>query len=172
MGYTKNQAAIQKVEKFLTLMVETDENLEWETADPSKLAYYIREGISVSGLVFSNEPDNDRLKDFSKLKAKFILKVKGNKVIASLRSEIPLAVYSVKRLKSVHLPNIINLVGIIGAIATYIVKENKEQITLPNASLNKDEFEKLEKYLVSKDLNIKVNGNEIVISKETKDVEV
>ncbi|KKK94056.1 hypothetical protein LCGC14_2686690 [marine sediment metagenome] len=106
MGYSKIETSIKKVERFLTLMVDANENLEWETTDPNKLAYYIREGIYTSGILYRNKPEDERLKEFSTLKSKFIIKIKGNRVIASLRSEVPLAVMSVKKMKSVYLPNI------------------------------------------------------------------
>ncbi len=164
MGYTKNPTAIDKVEKFLSLMVGADENLEWETTDPSKLAYYIREGISASCVLYGKQPEDERLREFSSLKSKFIIRIKGSHVIATLRNDIPAAIGSVKKLKSVYLPNISTLTEVVGAIAKYIVEEEKEQITIPNSSLNEDEFRKLEAYLKSKELKIEVDGNELVIS--------
>lgn len=165
MGYSKNPTAIEKVQRFLSLMVEADEDLEWETNDAGKLAYYIREGINASGTAYKNEPENEKLKEFSILKSKFIIKVKGNHVIAALRNEIPLAVMSVKKLKSVYLPNVTTLTEVVGAIAKYIVDERKEQITVPNPDLNEIEFGKLETYLGNKGLKVEVNGNGLVISR-------
>ena len=165
MGYSKKESSIRKVERFLTLMVDTDDNLEWETTDPDKLAYYIREGIHTSGVLYRKEPANERLRNFSMLKSKFVIKIKGNHVIAALRSEIPLAVLSVKKMKSVYLPNIMSLTEIVGAVANYIIEENKEQIPMPNTSLNDREFEQLQAYLESKELEIEVNGDEFVINK-------
>ena len=169
MGYSKNPTAIEKVDSFLSLMVTSDENLDWETTDPDKLAYYIREGINASRILYRDEPENDKLKDFSSLSSKYIIKIKGGSVIAALRNEIPLAVMSVKKLKSVYLPNITTLTEIVGAIAKYIVEEEKERITIPNASLNDGEFEKLESYLTNKKLDIEVKGNEFVISRNEKE---
>jgi len=165
MGYTKNPDAIVKVEKFLSMMVEADENLEWETTDPGKLAYYIREGISASCWLYKNDHENEKAREFSNLKSKFIIKVKGNHVIAVLRNEIPLAVMSVKKLKSVYLPSITTLTEIVGAISKYIIEEEKEQITIPSSDLSEIEFNKLEAYLKSKELEIEVNENELVIAK-------
>ncbi len=168
MGYSKNPTAIDKVEKFLSMMVKENENLEWETTSPDRLAYYIREGISAAGFLYRKEPENEKLGEFSRLNAKFIIKIKGNHVIASLRNEVPIAVMSVKKLKSVYLPNITTLTEVVGAIAKYIVEERKEQITIPNSNLSEDEFGKLEAYLKSKELKIEVDGNELVIGKENK----
>ena len=166
MGYSNKQSAIIKVEKFLTLMVEaTDESLEWQTVDPGKLSYYIREGIAAACFLYQNEPNNNRLLTFAKLKSKFIIKVKVGRVIAALRSEIPLPIMSVKKMKSIYLPNIVSLTQIIGAIAMYMVTEEKEQITIPNSSLSKDEFDKLLTYLKSKNIEVEVNENELVISR-------
>ncbi|KKM91107.1 hypothetical protein LCGC14_1231810 [marine sediment metagenome] len=164
MGYSKNPAVIEKVERFLTLMVNADESLEWETTEPSKLAYYLREGISAALAAYKSDAGNETLRDFSILKSKYIIKVKGSSVIAAMRNEIPLAVMSVKRMKSVYLPNITTLTEIVGAVAKYIVEEGKEQITIPNSGLNEVEFGKLESYLKSKELKIEENGNELVIT--------
>jgi hypothetical protein len=168
MGYSKNPTVIEKVEKFLALMVKANENLEWETPNPDRLAYYIREGISASGAVYRNEPENEKLKEFSVLNAKFIIRIKGNYVIAALRNETPFAVMGVKHLKSVYLPNVTTLTEIVGAVAKYIIEENKEQIRIPNSDLLEEEFRKLEAYLKSKKLKIEVSGSELTISKEAK----
>jgi len=168
MGYTKNPNAIDKVEKFLSMMVSANENLEWETTDPNKLAYYLREGISASGTLHRNNND-ERLKNFSELKSKFIIRVKENKVIAQLRTEIPLAIMSVKKLKSVYLPNISTLTEVVGAVAEYIVGEDKEQITIPNSDLSEVEFDKLAMYLKPKGLKIEINGSELIISGRVKE---
>jgi hypothetical protein len=165
MGYSKNPSSIEKVEKFLTLMVNANESLEWETPNPDKLAYYIREGIFASGALYKREPESDRLKEFSDLKSKFIIKIKGSLVLAELRSETPLAVMGVKRLRSVYLPNVATLTEIVGAVAKCIIEESKEQIRIPNSDILEGEFRKLEAYLKSKKLEIEVSGNELVISK-------
>lgn len=165
MGYTKNPNAINKVEKFLIMMVNANENLEWETTDPSKLAYYLREGISASGTLNGKLiSEDEQLKNFSELKSKFIIKVKANKVIAQLRTESPSAVMSVKKLRSVYLPNVSTLTEVVGAVAKYMVEEGKEQITIPSSDLSEDEFDKVALYLQPKGLKIEINGTELVIS--------
>ena len=165
MGYSKNPTAIDKVEKFLTLMVNADESLEWETPSPDRLAYYIREGIFASKAMCRGESESDKLKAFASLKSKFVLKIKVGSVLAELRNEVPFAIMGVKRMKSVYLPNIATLTEIVGAIAKYIIEEEKEQITIPSPNLNEAEFSKLEAYLTAKKLEIKVDGSELVISK-------
>ena len=167
MGYSNNLSAVTRVEKFLTLMVNAvDESLEWQTVDPNKLAYYIREGISAASFIYKNGTDDVRLKEFSLLKSKFIIKIKENRVIAVLRSEMPLAVMSVKKIKSVYLPNVTTLTQIVGAVAKYILEEEKEQITIPNANLTNEESVKLERYLSSKSLNVEIGENELVILRD------
>ena len=169
MGYSNNLSAVTRVEKFLTLMVNAvDESLEWQTVDPNKLAYYIREGISASSFIYKNGTDDDeKLKEFSQLKSKFIIKIKENRVIAVLRSEMPVAVMSVKKIKSVYLPNVTTLTQVVGAVAKYIIEENKEQITIPNTNLSNEESVKLERYLSSKNLKVEVGENELVILRES-----
>lgn len=165
MGYSKNPTTIFKVEKFLILMVAADESLEWETPNPDRLAYYIREGIFAAGALYKGDPGNDKLKEFAALKSKFILKIRGGSVLAELRNEMPFAITGVKKMRSIYLPNITTLTEIVGAIAKYIIEESKEQITIPSPGLNGVEFEQLEVYLNSKKLKIEVNGSELVISK-------
>ena len=170
MGYSNNLSAVTRVEKFLSLMVNAvDESLEWQTVDPNKLAYYIREGISASSFIYKNETDDEKLKEFSQLKSKFIIKIKENRVIAVLRSEMPVAVMSVKRIKSVYLPNVTTLTQVVGAVAKYIIEENKEQITIPNTNLSNEESVKLERYLSSKNLKVEVGENELVILRDKKE---
>ena len=146
-----------------------DESLEWQTVDPNKLAYYIREGISASSFIYKNETDDEKLKEFSQLKSKFIIKIRENRVIAVLRSEMPVAVMSVKRIKSVYLPNVTTLTQVVGAVAKYIIEENKEQITIPNTNLSNEESVKLERYLSSKNLKVEVGENELVILRDKKE---
>ncbi len=168
MGYSKNPATIEKVEQFLTLMVEANENLEWETPNPDKLAYYIREAMSAAGALCKREPENNKLKEFYALKSKFIIRIKGSLVLAELRSESPFDVMHVKKLKAVYLPNVVTLTEIVGAVANYLVGDNKEQVRIPNSDLNEAEFNQLEAYLKSKDLTVEINENELIIGSTKK----
>ncbi len=166
MGYSKNPATIERVEPFLELMYNSDSALEWETPDPQKLAYYLREGISAAAAALAKDPTNEKMQQFVSIRAKYVIKIKGNKVVAELRNALPMAVAQVKKLKTVYLPDIGTLSEIIGAIAKYIVEENKEQIKIPNFDLTETELEQLGLYLDTKSLDYIITDDVLVIGEE------
>ena len=71
----------------------------------------------------------------------------------------------VKKLKAVYLPNVVTLTEIVGAVANYLVGDNKEQVRIPNSDLNEAEFNQLEAYLKSKELKVRIDENELVIAR-------
>ena len=167
MGYSSNPATIDRVEPFLELMFNTDSALEWETPDPQKLAYYLREGIAAAAKVLSKDPTNEKMQNFVSLRAKFVIRIKGNKVIAEPRNALPIAVTQVKKLKSVYLPDITTISEIVGAVAKYIVEEGKEQLTIPNYDLTEDDIQKLGLYLRGKSLAVTITEkDELVIGEK------
>lgn len=163
MGYSNNPIAIDRMEKFLDLMFNTDSILEWETPDPQRLAYYIREALSAAQKMLEKDPTNERMKNYVSLRAKFIIRIRGNKVIAEPRSALPMAVSQVKKLKSVYLPNITSLSEIVGAVAKYMIEEKKEQIKIPDFDLTEDELQQLSTYLETKSLTVHIIDDELVI---------
>lgn len=166
MGYSKNPLSIERMEKFLDLMLDSDSTLEWETPDPNKLAYYVREAISAAEKIWIDEPGNLKMQGYASLKAKFIIRIRGNKVIAEPRNALPMAVSQVKKLKTVYLPEITTLSEIVGAVARYIVGEGKEQLKIPNYDLTEDDIQKLALYLRGKSLTVNIIDNELVIGEE------
>lgn len=163
MGYSKNPATIERVEPFLELMFNSDSALEWETPDPQKLAYYLREGIAAAGIVLKKDPTNEKMQNFVSLRGKYVIRIKGNKVIAEPRNALPIAVSQVKKLKAVYLPDITTLSEIVGAVAKYMVEENKEQITIPNFDLTEEELDQLSAYLEAKSFKVMITDDELVI---------
>ena len=163
VGYSNNPIAIDRMEKFLDLMFNTDSTLEWETPDPNRLAYYIREALSAAAKVLSADPTNERMRNYVSLRAKFIIRIKENKVIAEPRNALPMAVSQVKKLKSIYLPDITSLSEIVGAVAKYMVEEKKEQIKVPNFDLTEEELQQLGLYLESKSLKVNIIDDELVI---------
>lgn len=163
MGYSSNPATIDRVEPFLELMFNTDSALEWETPDPQKLAYYLREGIAAAAKILQKDPTNEKMQNFVSLRAKFVIRIKGNKVVAEPRNALPMAVTQVKKLKAVYLPDITTLSQIIGAVAKYMIEENKEQIKIPNYELTEIELEQLSQYLEAKSLVVNITDDELVI---------
>lgn len=163
MGYSKNPATIERVEPFLELMYNSDSTLEWETPDPQKLAYYLREGISAAAAVLEKDPTNIKMQNFVSVRAKYVIRIKGNKVVAELRNALPMAVSQVKKLKTVYLPDITSLSEIIGAVAKYMLEEKKEEIKVPNFDLDEEELQQLGTYLGAKSLTVNIIEDELVI---------
>ena len=88
MGYSKNPIAIDRMSKFLDLMFDSDAVLEWETPDPNKLTYYLRDAIAAAEKILRTDPENVRMLNYASLKGKFIIRIKGNKVIAAIGSQL------------------------------------------------------------------------------------
>ncbi len=167
MGYSKNPIAIDRMSKFLDLMFDSDAVLEWETPDPNKLTYYLRDAIAAAEKILRTDPENVRMLNYASLKGKFIIRIKGNKVIAEPRNALPMAVSQVKKLKSVYLPDITSLSAIVGAVAKYIVGEGKEQLKIPNYELDKEELDQLGSYLTAKFLTLIItDDDELVIGED------
>jgi hypothetical protein len=170
VGYSKNPTAIERVEPLLELMFNSDSALEWETPDPQKLAYYLREGISAAAVVLTKDPTNEKMQNFVSLRGKYVIRIKGNKVVAELRNALPMAVAQVKKLRSVYLPDITTISEIVGAVAKYIVEEKKEQLTIPNYDLTEDDIQKLGLYLRGKSLTVTITEkDELVIGESDGD---
>lgn len=173
MGYTKNKNAIDRVESFLKLMVESETSLSWETADPRRLAYYLREGIAsaehmIAGRAVLGEEETDLYRSIMELRLRFVIKIKDNKVIASLRNEIPIAIASVENRDSAFLPNISTLTEIIGAISQYIFEDKKTQVVISNPDITEEEFDKLALYTQKKELSLIKSDSEGLIIKRKK----
>lgn len=163
MGYSKNPIAIERMVKFLDLMCSTEGTLEWETPDPNRLAYYIREAIAAAEKILEKDPTNTRMQEYVSLKSKFIIRIKNNKVMAQMRNALPMAVSQVKKIKTVYLPEITELSEIVGAVVKYILEEKKEQLKIPNHDLSIEEFEQLGFYLETKSLTANIIEDELVI---------
>lgn len=88
MGYTVSSRAISRVFNQLQQMVNAQTNLEWVTDNPREFAYRLREAISVA-VERTKKGDGEPYESFSKLRAKYLFREKGGKVIAELRDAIP-----------------------------------------------------------------------------------
>jgi len=163
VGYSKNPITIERVEPFLELMYNSDSTLEWETPDPQKLAYYLREGISAAAAALAKDPTNEKMQNFVSLRGKYVIRIKGNKVVAELRNALPMAVSQVKKLKTVYLPDITDLSQIVGAVAKYIIEERKEELRIPNYDLTEDQLQQLSIYLETKLLQANIIDGVLVI---------
>jgi len=93
MGYSTSIRAFNRVKAYLDEMAAKNEPLVWPATDAAKLAYYIREGIRIAkGRVSDTKtPKNtlDFFQPYSSLSAKYVIRVKGNNVVAEPRELIP-----------------------------------------------------------------------------------
>jgi len=133
MSYSNNVFAITRVEKFLRQMSEASTSLEWESEEPYKLAYYIREGIHVA---------NQREHPYGKLAGKFIIRSKKNKVIAQLRVLSPEYSELKRTLNKMVLPGLKKLLEVVGAS----IQHKAEEMYFPDAELDDEAIERLYKW--------------------------
>jgi hypothetical protein len=92
MGYSKSPRAVFKVRNHLNEMVQSETKLEWADENPTKLAYRINDGFAAAKhLAFDREGKPvEPFATYARLKAKFIIKIEGKKVIAEPRDIMPL----------------------------------------------------------------------------------
>lgn len=77
MSYSPSEKSVQKVEAFLQALCNLKgDSISWTTADPNKLAYQIRQGLTVAEVFDQKYPA------YSGLKEVFRIKVKQNIVTA------------------------------------------------------------------------------------------
>lgn len=94
MGYSKSLRTIQRVKNHLDQMVASSERLEWPTTNPSKLSYWIRDGVNASRryAVDSERRPVEPYASYARLGTKYIIKLDEGKVVAELRDVIPLPI--------------------------------------------------------------------------------
>lgn len=117
MGYSKSLNAIERVKKHLDQMVRATGKVTWTVREDAwQLGYYIREALYVAEI--------KRVKEYAELKAKFKIRVDGNKVIAEPRSFT-----AVQSLDTIQLENITDTLEIIGAA----LHHDAQRMHFPNA---------------------------------------
>lgn len=130
MGYTVSSRAITRVYDQLQQMVKAETNLEWATDNPREFAYRLREAISVA-IERTKKGDGEPYESFAKLRAKYLFREKGGKVIAELRDAIPQMT-----LKSdfavMTEPNVSDAMGVVGVM----IKNRGKIIHFPAFDIN------------------------------------
>lgn len=144
MGYTKSPFAIQRVEAFLKQMLESSTSLEWTVSDAYKVAYYIREGIAVA---------KAKKSDYAVLSGKYIIRARGNKLIAQLRIAEPSIIELKRTLNRIVINDVRTILEILGAL----IKHKAEEMIFPEAQLDEESLGRL--YLWTN-----ANGYFIVVS--------
>lgn len=77
MAYSYSGTSIERAERYLKQMVESDKDITWECSNPRKFSYRIREAIAAA--------DRMNILSYSRLKEKYKLTMQGNSVVAKLR---------------------------------------------------------------------------------------
>lgn len=115
MGYSNSPRAVQKVRKYLDEMLKEDAQIEWLDSNPAKLAYRINDGLHAAKV---NAVDRDKrpvepYASYSRLKAKFIIRVGEGRVIAEPRDVVPLQTVraGMSRVTLHELSDVMELVG-------------------------------------------------------------
>lgn len=92
MGYSKSPRAVQRVKNYLDEMLRSEIKLEWVHENPSKLAYWINDGLHaarVNAFTRDKQPVEPYV-SYSRLKAKYIIRVDSGMVIAEPRDIVPM----------------------------------------------------------------------------------
>jgi len=152
MAYTKSEFAITRVQKYLKQMEEAQSSIEWVAEEPHKLAYLIREGLSVAKKL--NHP-------FAELSKKFILRAKAHKVVAELRVSDPSIIELQRILNKMRIEKVSTLLEVVGAT----IKHKADEMYFPDAvGLTYDEITRLYNWTKTNDYFIIV-GDGITLSK-------
>ena len=111
-------------------MAEATTSLEWETPEPHKVAFYIREGIAVAKKT-GNPLGN--------LAGKFIIRPQANKVIAQLRVYDPNFVELKRTLNKMVVDDLSTLLEIVGAA----IKHKADEMYFPSGKLSVEDLQSL-----------------------------
>lgn len=130
MGYSKNEAVINRVKPLLDQMVVAKADLTWPTKDAHMLGYHLREAMTLAKRI--GKAPYDQLKD------KFTIRNRGDRVLAELK--IVETVQALQNLMSkMELPEIHTVVEIVGAA----IAHDAGQMYFPDAVLTEDDAKEL-----------------------------
>ena len=130
MGYSKNEASINRVKSLLDQMVKANTDLTWPTKDAHMLGYHLREAMTLAKRI-GKAP-------YETLKDKFTIRNRGDKVVAELK--IVESVQALQQLMSkMELPEVHTIVEIVGAA----ISHDAGQIYFPDAVLSTEDSTEL-----------------------------
>lgn len=128
MGYSKNLDRIERVRPLLDQMLKAKTSLTWPSANAHMLGYHIREALTLA--------KKTKFKPYDELKDKFIIRNKGNCVVADLRN-MEISIETV--MSKVTLEDLVSLLEIIGGA----INHRADEMFFPSADLEAEEVEKL-----------------------------
>lgn len=121
MGYSNKLSPLFK--EYIIQLEQSNEAVEWQSSDPSKFAYKLREALHA----YNND----------ELKAKFIIKVLPGKVRATPRFRNQTALEIAKdKLPKMVISDVSDLYEIVGAVIKH--KSTNRELYFPNAELDAD----------------------------------
>lgn len=127
VGYSQNEAAINRVQALLDQMVVTDTDLSWPTKDAHMLGYHLREAMTLAKRIGKSPYDT--------LKDKFTIRNRGDRVVAELK--VKEGIEALQSLMSkVELSDVTSTVEIVGAA---IVHSQATELYFPDAVLTDED---------------------------------
>jgi len=130
MGYSRNVKAIDRVRPLLEQMLVARTNLMWPSKNAHMLGYHIREALTIA--------KKEKIEPFDKLKERFVIRNKGDHVVAELKDIEELdTIQSV--MSRVTLEGLVTLMEIVGGA----INHKADQMFFPSADLEDGEVEKL-----------------------------
>lgn|SRR5574338_424129 len=166
MSYSTSTKAADKVESFLQTLVNLrGDSISWIAADPSKLAYQIRQGMSVA----ENNPD--KYSEFAKLKKTFKISTGPNLVIASRYVSLvetlePEELTSKNFAKSVNIFEVTEVADVMEVIGAILANPNYEEYQFKDyTEITEKELETLYKWTHKNEIFI-INSKCLIISRK------
>lgn len=144
MSYSKSPNAVARVRPYLEELIDAQSDVEWEPTQvgSARLAYLIREGIHAARHL--------GLSDFASLTEKFIIRDRGNHVVAEIRNKLPSEILS-RSLAKITLREVQGLGAVVGAAITH---KGKKEWYFPDAALNRSEMEQLYAWTSKNEIHI------------------
>jgi len=161
MSYPKSNKAVSKVERYLEGMLSADSDISWICADPVKLAYQVREALTVA-----QERPQLHAK-YAELKRKFAIKVLPGKITAALKVQPAVAITPtiaqfVKTVDRLQIPQVATLLEVLGAAVKHA---NMPELYFPDAQLDASSLRRLYNWTSTHEFHIIV-GQGITLTKQ------
>ena len=157
MGYTKSIRILKLVQDHLDLMLTSETNLVFEADDANKLAYQIRSGIKAA----QARKDSAEYSKYAGLQAKYIIRIRGTKVIAELRDPTPIPLK--QTLSRLVIGKITDALGAIGIL----IEHKPEEVYFPNYD---DELDILYNYSSVNNYSIIKHETGVTVTKHKNEV--
>lgn len=133
MSYARSKKSVHRVEFVLKQLLEAKDDLIFQSIEPQKLAYHIHEALKSAAIY-------PEFSEYSKLRDKYTIRIRNNKVIAELKSKPIVGLSIIKeQLGKMTIVDVSSALGIIGAAVTHKISD----MLFPDAHLNNHELNEL-----------------------------